>query len=129
MSKFRRTGRITKDEEERYNPHFEDAQGTRVFKLDQVWKSQCDLLKINVEGWDYRVLEGSHHLFDRNPEMIVVMEHHAPLIGDDADELLFKLTEDYNVQIIKENGDVDPFDFKYVKNKTDRGIDLVVRKK
>ncbi len=67
------------------------ALKTEVVRLDDVIKQQIDLLKIDAEGYELKILQGAQQLINANENIIIMLEFvpsHLEKQGDSAIKLL-----------------------------------------
>lgn len=87
-------------------------------RLDDFYESnftnneEISILKIDTEGFEYEVLDGSKNLLKKRIIKAIIFEHSESLLrtlGKDH-KLIFKLLEKYNYQVYDYDGNL--FDFK-----------------
>jgi FkbM family methyltransferase len=72
--------------------------GTEIVRLDDILPTQrIDLLKMDAEGYELKILQGAKNLIDRNLDHIIIMMEYIPSLlerqGSSAKELLGFLKE------------------------------------
>jgi FkbM family methyltransferase len=87
-----------------------------VFTLDEIIDGQkVDYIKIDAEGAEPRILRGAIATLDANPEIQLLVEHHA---GDEAAMSILR-NSGFALALVNERGDTTPLDLVDLKHVPD----------
>ena len=77
-------------------------------RLDELIDEPVDFLKIDAEGADYDVLEGSSGLLPPNRPVAVMLEHHAPFHQRPAERMRHLTEQGFALNYVDAEGNVIP---------------------
>ncbi len=83
-----------------------------VIALSNAIEGPVDMIKIDVEGFEAEVLQGAAELFERNPNVVVLLEFNPAALfaaGNRPEEILDLLPEqDWDLWLVDERDHVAP---------------------
>jgi len=91
---------ITKEESEKISGNIIDVPVKKLdFFLDELSIKSLDLIRMDVEGFEFNILEGMKNSIKKFRPMIQ-MEVHTRILGNDKTQKLLKWLEDENYEVV-----------------------------